>query len=100
MKKLSKFITPNHKDLRIHTIFHYECPWSSAQEAISAIAAYKTASDKVRCVLRCCSSIMNLLSLATERGPPTADDFTPVLVFVLIKVSFKVSLPPYFKDVW
>ncbi|XP_044728501.1 serine-rich adhesin for platelets isoform X2 [Chrysoperla carnea] len=87
MKKLSKIISPNHKDLRIHSVYHYECPWTSAQNAISAIAAYKTAADKVRCVMRCATVIMNLLSLASERGVPTADDFTPVLVYVLIKAN-------------
>jgi len=29
---------------------------------------------------------MNLLSMACERGVPAADDFVPVLVYVLIKV--------------
>lgn len=35
-----------------------------------------------------CSTIMNLLSLANEDSVPGADDFVPVLVFVLIRVSF------------
>lgn len=34
-----------------------------------------------------CSTIMNLLSLANEDSVPGADDFVPVLVFVLIRVS-------------
>lgn len=34
-----------------------------------------------------CSTIMNLLSLANEDSVPGADDFVPVLVFVLIKVG-------------
>ena len=29
---------------------------------------------------------MNLLSLASAKGVPAADDFVPVMVFVLIKV--------------
>lgn len=33
---------------------------------------------------------MNLLSLANEDSVPGADDFVPVLVFVLIKVSLLV----------
>lgn len=37
-----------------------------------------------------CSTIMNLLSLANEDSVPGADDFVPVLVFVLIKVSLLV----------
>lgn len=51
------------------------------------MSAYRTPRDKVQCVLRMCSSIMNLLSLANEDAVPGADDFLPVLVFVLIKVG-------------
>lgn len=67
-------------------MFHYECPWPSAQAEISAMAAYKTPRDKLQCVSRCATTIMNLLSMACERGVPAADDFVPVLVYVLIKV--------------
>ncbi|XP_033609834.1 GTPase-activating protein and VPS9 domain-containing protein 1 isoform X3 [Cryptotermes secundus] len=87
MKKLSTIITPNHKDLRIPKMFHYECPWPSAQAEISAMAAYKTPRDKLQCVSRCATTIMNLLSMACERGVPAADDFVPVLVYVLIKAN-------------
>lgn len=44
----------------------------------------------MQCILRMCSTIMNLLSLANEDSVPGADDFVPVLVFVLIKVSLLV----------
>ncbi|XP_071569901.1 GTPase-activating protein and VPS9 domain-containing protein 1-like isoform X2 [Temnothorax nylanderi] len=27
IKKLAKVVTPNHKDLRIPKVYHYECPW-------------------------------------------------------------------------
>lgn len=86
MNKLSKVITPNHKDLRIPKMYCYECPWPSAQADVAAISAYKTPRDKLRCVFRCCTTIMNLLSLASDRSVPAADDLVPVLVFVLIKV--------------
>ena len=38
-------------------------------------------------MLRCSQTIMNLLSLANERSVPAADDFMPVLIFVLIKAN-------------
>ena len=41
MKKLGKIITPNHKDLRIPKMYHYECPWPAAQSEIYMINAYK-----------------------------------------------------------
>nr|CAD7417559.1 unnamed protein product [Timema poppensis] len=68
-------------------MFHYECPWPSAQAEIAAISAYKTPRDKLQCVFRCATTIMNLLAMACERGVPAADDFVPVLVYVLIKAN-------------
>lgn len=68
-------------------VYLKEAPWPSAQSEIRTISAYKTPRDKVQCILRMCSTIMNLLSLANEDSVPGADDFVPVLVFVLIKVS-------------
>lgn len=88
IKKLAKVVTPNHKDLRIPKIYHYECPWPWAQAELAVISAYKTPRDKLQCVFRCATTIMNLLSMATERGVPAADDLIPVLVYVIIKVSY------------
>lgn len=72
-------------------VYLKEAPWPSAQSEIRTINAYKTPRDKVQCILRMCSTIMNLLSLANEDSVPGADDFVPVLVFVLIRV--RVLLP-------
>lgn len=87
IQKLSKIITPDHKDLKISKIYHYECPWPSAQAEIKTINAYKTPSDKLQCVVRCCTTIMNLLSMANHRSVPAADDFIPVLVYIIIKAN-------------
>nr|XP_022919979.1 receptor-mediated endocytosis protein 6 homolog isoform X1 [Onthophagus taurus] len=87
LKKLSTIITPNHKDVLINKIYLNECPWLPAQEALQTMAAYKTPKDKVDCVVRCATAIMDLLSLAQERGSTAADDFTPVLVYVIIMVN-------------
>ncbi|XP_048505942.1 GTPase-activating protein and VPS9 domain-containing protein 1 isoform X2 [Athalia rosae] len=87
IKKLAKVVTPNHKDLRIPRIYHYECPWPWAQAELAAISAYKTPRDKLQCVFRCATTIMNLLSMASERGIPAADDLIPVLVYVIIKTN-------------
>lgn len=86
IRKLARHLSPGHKDLLIDKSLQYECPWPCAQEALAVMAAYKTPRDKVRCVVRCASCIMDLLSMSSERGAPTADDFTPVLVYVIIKV--------------
>ncbi|XP_046579277.1 LOW QUALITY PROTEIN: GTPase-activating protein and VPS9 domain-containing protein 1-like [Haliotis rubra] len=87
LKKLSALITPTHKDLCIPRMYHFECPWPAAQREIYMINAYKTPKDKLQCVLRCSTTIMNLLSMANEKSVPAADDFIPVLIFVLIKAN-------------
>ncbi|KAJ8286402.1 hypothetical protein GJAV_G00038870 [Gymnothorax javanicus] len=87
IQRLSKVVSANHKALQIPEVYLKEAPWPSAQSEIRAASAYKTPRDKVQCVLRMCSAIMNLLSLANEDSVPGADDFVPVLVFVLIKAN-------------
>ncbi|KAK3088488.1 hypothetical protein FSP39_019810 [Pinctada imbricata] len=87
IKKLSQIITPSHKDLRIPRMYQFECPWTAAQKELYMINAYKTPKDKVKCVTRCSTTIMNLLSMANERSVPAADDFLPVLIYVIIKAN-------------
>ncbi|XP_065933547.1 GTPase-activating protein and VPS9 domain-containing protein 1 isoform X4 [Magallana gigas] len=87
IKKLSNVITPSHKDLRIPRMYQFECPWTAAQKEIYMINAYKTPKDKVKCVFRCATTIMNLLSMANEKAVPAADDFIPVIIFVIIKAN-------------
>ncbi|XP_015255587.1 PREDICTED: GTPase-activating protein and VPS9 domain-containing protein 1 isoform X3 [Cyprinodon variegatus] len=87
IQRLSKVVTANHRALQIPEVYLKEAPWPSAQAEIRTINAYKTPRDKVQCILRMCSTIMNLLSLANEDSVPGADDFVPVLVFVLIRAN-------------
>jgi len=68
-------------------MFHYECPWASAQAEIAAISVYKTPRDKLQCVFRCATTIMNLMTMSGDHAVPAADDLVPVFVFVLIKVK-------------
>ncbi|CAB0031530.1 unnamed protein product [Trichogramma brassicae] len=100
IRKLAKIVTPNHQALRIPKIYLYECPWPWAQVELSVISAYKTPHDKLQCVVRCATTIMNLLSMASERGIPAADDLIPVLVYVIIKVSqLKTKFRQFFKKI-
>lgn len=87
ISRLAKVVTANHRALQIPEVYLKEAPWPSAQAEIRTISAYKTPRDKVQCILRMCSTIMNLLSLANEDAVPGADDFVPVLVFVLIRAN-------------
>ncbi|KAI6191999.1 hypothetical protein M3Y97_00288400 [Aphelenchoides bicaudatus] len=86
LKNLSVYITLDHPELRISKKFYGEAPWPSAQSEISIINAYKSPRDKAACVIRCCETIENLLSLASERSV-SADDITPVLVYVLLQAN-------------
>jgi hypothetical protein len=87
LQRLSRRITPDHSELRIPRNLHGECPWPSAQAEICIINAYKSPRDKMACVVRCCETIENLIILASERGTASADDITPVLVYVLIQAN-------------
>lgn len=87
MSKLASEISPSHRDLRIARQYHYEAPWPSAQAVLGQLAAFKTPKDKVACVVRCCQTIMNLLSLSAKSNVPAADDFMPVLVYVVVKAN-------------
>ncbi|XP_042564246.1 GTPase-activating protein and VPS9 domain-containing protein 1 isoform X3 [Clupea harengus] len=87
IQRLTKVVTANHKALQVPEVYLREAPWPSAQAEIRTINAYKTPRDKVQCILRMCSTIMNLLSLASDDSVPGADDFVPVLVFVLIRAN-------------
>jgi len=82
--KLDAVITPSHRDLRIPKSQLGECPWPPAQRELRMLSAYKTATDKLRCVIRASSLIVNLLSSSSDKVV-AADDFVPVLVYVIIK---------------
>jgi hypothetical protein len=86
LHEIGKTITPDHTELRIPQKLHGECPWPSAQAEIAIINAYKSPRDKMECVLRCCETIENLIALASGQSS-SADDVTPVLVYILIKAN-------------
>ena len=58
-----------------------------AKAELKRLPAFKLPRDKVQCVSRVSSTIMNLLSLAADRLVPAADDFLPVLVYVIIQAN-------------
>lgn len=84
ISQLQAVITPTHRDLKIPKHHLAECPWPAAQQELILLSAYRTAGDKLKCVLNTCNLILNLLNVGGTVG---ADDLLPVLVFVLIKVS-------------
>lgn len=87
LRTIASSVTPDHPELRIPKRFHGECPWPSAQAEIAIINAYKSPRDKLACVMRCCQTIESLIRLASGRSTVSADDITPVLVFVLLQAN-------------
>ncbi|KAL1501413.1 hypothetical protein ABEB36_006736 [Hypothenemus hampei] len=88
---LSKTLRPEHKDLLIPVAFLRECPWLPAQEALRAVDAARAPGDKIRCVSRCAKCLVDLLGLSGSSG--AADDFTPVLVYVIINEKMNIGGP-------
>ena len=62
------------------------------------MGSFKAPRDKLVCLLNCCRVINNLLINAHlregEGASPGADDFLPVLVYVLLKVTSGSFLGP------
>ncbi|KAJ6848297.1 vacuolar protein sorting-associated protein 9A-like [Iris pallida] len=88
MALLQQFIQPENLDIK--PIFQNETSWLLAQKELQKINMYKAPRDKLVCILNCCKVINNLLlnvSMASDDNPPGADDFLPVLIYVVIKAN-------------
>uniref|UniRef100_H2ZEQ6 VPS9 domain-containing protein n=1 Tax=Ciona savignyi TaxID=51511 RepID=H2ZEQ6_CIOSA len=85
--RLSAVLTPLHPSLQVRRKYLKESPWCSAQREARMLSAHRSPRGKLDAALRCCRAVMHLLKLADESEAPGADDFTPVLVFVLIKAN-------------
>jgi len=77
-----RFVTVEH--LSVSPAFCTAYPWASAQQELCKMAGYRTPRDKLVCVLNCCKRINSSLSV-TSAGSHGADEFFPVLIFVLLQ---------------
>jgi len=77
-------VTPDHSALQIPKIYHQ--PWDMAQKELSKINAYKSPQAKLECVINTSKVIMSLLHL-TGKKKASADDFFPILIFVVLKLN-------------
>ncbi|XP_049886580.1 GTPase-activating protein and VPS9 domain-containing protein 1 [Pectinophora gossypiella] len=64
----------------------WAAPFPRAQAVLRHLPVYRTPRDKLSCIMRCVRSIMAVLGLS-EGATPSADDLTPVLVYVILKVN-------------
>jgi hypothetical protein len=78
-------ITADHECLQIRKESQGEMPWPSAQKALQRMNAFKTPADKLDCIVECCTTLMEVLQLSGKSAG--ADDFFPLLVFVILKAN-------------
>ena len=77
-----RFITVEHLSISPELCSAY--PWEGAQQELCKMATYRTPRDKLVCVLNCCKRINSSLSV-TSAGVHGADEFFPVLIYVLLQ---------------
>ncbi|XP_022141647.1 vacuolar protein sorting-associated protein 9A-like [Momordica charantia] len=85
---IQQFARPENLDIKPN--FQNETSWLLAQKELLKINMYKAPRDKLVCLLNCCKVISNLLinaSVASNENPPGADEFLPVLIYVIIKAN-------------
>ncbi|XP_041974424.1 receptor-mediated endocytosis protein 6 homolog isoform X2 [Aricia agestis] len=64
----------------------WAAPFPHAQAVLRQLAVCRSPRDKVACVLRVVRSLSATLALSSG-APPAADDITPALVLIIIKVN-------------
>lgn len=85
---LQTFLKPEHLD--IPTVLRNEASWLLAEKELQKINAFKAPREKLLCVMNCCKVINNLLlnaSMSENHVLAGADDFLPVLIYVMIKAN-------------
>lgn len=82
---LGSFVTLDHLD--ISETLHNEVSHILAQKELQKINTYKAPRDKMVCILNCCKVISNLLTHAREGQPYGADEFLPLLIFIVLKAN-------------
>ncbi|KAK0577328.1 hypothetical protein LWI29_031366 [Acer saccharum] len=85
---LQTFLRPEHLD--IPAVLQNEASWLLAEKELQKINAFKAPREKLLCIMNCCKVINNLLlnaSMSENVVLAGADDFLPVLIYVVIKAN-------------
>ncbi|KDP36696.1 hypothetical protein JCGZ_07987 [Jatropha curcas] len=85
---LQTFLRPEHLD--IPAVLQNEASWLLAEKELQKINASKAPREKLLCIMSCCRVINNLLlnaSISENHVLGGADDFLPVLIYVMIKAN-------------
>nr|XP_028964832.1 vacuolar protein sorting-associated protein 9A-like isoform X1 [Malus domestica] len=85
---LETFLKPEHLDIPV--VLRNEASWLLAEKELQKINAFKAPREKLLCIMNCCKVINNLLlnaSMSENHVLAGADDFLPVLIYVMIKAN-------------
>ena len=85
---LAAFVRPEHLD--VPQRFCNERSWTLAMAELQKINTFKAPRDKLVCILNCCKVVTNLLNVSaaeSDGAPPGADDFLPVLIYVVLRAG-------------
>ena len=82
---LRTFIRPEHLD--IPERFRVEASLRLAEDELVKVNLFKAPRDKLVCVLNTCRIVTNLLSVSSGNKPAGADDFLPVLIYVVLRAN-------------
>ena len=85
IKALRTFIKPEHLDIPPH--FRIDVNWRVAEEELKKVNHFKAPRDKLVCVLNTCRIVNNLLNTVNKEKPSGADDFLPVLIYVVLRAN-------------
>jgi hypothetical protein len=88
---LRTFIRPEHLDIPAH--FRVETSWRLAEDELAKVNHFKAPRDKLVCVLNTCRIVNNVLNTASGLKPAGADDFLPVLIYVVLRAN-----PPFLES--
>jgi hypothetical protein len=84
---LRRFITA--EDLEVHHACRNQMTVGLASNELNKLNNYRAPVDKLQCIVRCCSFLFNQLSVSrgSDGSRPGADDFLPVLIYVVLNSS-------------
>ncbi|KYQ90380.1 vacuolar sorting protein 9 domain-containing protein [Tieghemostelium lacteum] len=83
---IMSFIEPVHLDIQ-QSIQSNEQRLQLAITELNKINTYKTPRDKLVCIYNCCKVIFMLLKSLNNNNPSGADDFLPILIYVVLKAN-------------
>lgn len=83
MRRLSSSVSAANVGIAARHV--WAAPYSRAQRPLTHLPVYKTPRDKLMCITRCVQCVMAILGLSD--AAPSADDLTPVLVYIILRVN-------------